>query len=253
MGRYRLLGIGLALVIGCTGQSDVSDTEGAKDIIKKAIKAQGGEDKLTQFRAGRWKGHGTLILKGQRLPLTLESVYQLPDKYKTTMQFEVQGNKIGVIQVLEGDKGWMSGQGRTLALEGDLLKAFKEEFYSVNVEMLVPLLREKGYTLSKLEEIKVDGKPAVGVKVAAKDHKDIELYFDKDSVLPVRTVRSTLDAETMQEATAEVIYSGIKEFDGLKWPTKMVVNQDGKKLMEVEITEFKKLDKIQPSEFARPK
>src|SRR5437016_4035413 len=83
------------------------------------------------------------------------------------------------------------------------LKAFQEEFYSVNVEMLAPLLKEKAYTLSTLDEIKVDGKPAVGVKVSAKGHRDIELYFDKESHLPVKTVRFSIDPETRKEATAE--------------------------------------------------
>jgi|SRR5215471_14751297 len=253
MRRYVLPGMLLALVAGCSGRSGEADADDAKDVIKKAIKAQGGEDKITRFRAGRWKGRGTLTPKGQDLPLTLETVYQLPDKYKTVMHFEVQGKKIGVVQVLDGDKGWMSGQGKILDLEGDLLKAFREEFYAVNVEMLVPLLREKGYRLSKLKETEVDGKPAVGVNVAAKDHKDIELYFDKESFLPVKTVRPTLDVETMKEATAEVLYSDIKEFDGIKWPSRMVFNQDGKRLMEVEITEFKRLDKLDPREFARRK
>src|SRR2546421_176420 len=167
MGKHVLPGIVLAVVVGCSGRSGVADADDPKTVIEKAIKAQGGEDKLAQFKAGRWKGQGTLTLKGQNLPLTLETVYQLPDKYKTVMH--------------------------------------------------------------------------------------IEVHFDKDSVLPVKTVRPSIDAETLKEITIEVIYSAIKEFDGIKWPTKMVVNQDGKKLMEVDITEFKKLDKLDSNEFARPK
>jgi hypothetical protein len=253
MGRNVLPGMVLALVVGFAARSGVAGADDARAVIKKAIKAQGGEEKLAQVKAGRWKGQGTLTLKGQEFPLTLETVYQLPDKYKTAMHFAVQGKKIRVIQVLVGDKAWMSGEGKTLNLKGDLLKVFKEEFYSANVELLVPLLKEKGYTLSRLKDTKVNGKPAVGVKVAAKDHKDIELYFDRDSFLPVKTVRPTIDAETMKEATVEVIYSDIKEVDGIKYPTKIVANQNGKKLMELEVTEFKKLDKLDPNEFAKPK
>jgi hypothetical protein len=253
MVRKVLPGVVLALVVGCAGGSGVADGENAKAVIDKAIKAQGGAEKLSQFKAGRFKARGTLTMRGQELPLTLETVYQLPDKYKTVMQFDVQGNKIVVTQVLDGDKGWMSGPGKTLDLEGKLLNAFKEEFYAANVEMLVPLLKEKGYTLSGLKEIQVSGKPAVGVKVAAKGHRDIELYFDKGSSLPVKTIRTTFDAETMKEATAEVLYSDAKEFDGITSPTKMVVNQDGKKLMELKLIEFKKLDKLDPKEFTRPK
>ena len=116
----------------------------------------------------------------------------------------------------------------------------------------MPLLKDKAYTLSALKEVKVNGKAAVGVKVAAKGHKDIELYFDKDSGLQVKTVRVSLDPQTMKDVSYEVIYSDIKEFNGVKHATKALVNQDGKKYMEMEITEFKALDKVDEKEFAKP-
>ena len=252
MGKFLLAGLAISVAVGCSGRSNVTDPE-ARAIIEKAIQAQGGEEKLAQFKAGQWKGRGVLSMNGQNLPMTVETVFQIPDKYKSAMRFIVQGKEVAGVQVVDGDKAWMTGQGQTMPLEGELLKALKEELYSQNVEMLVPLLREKGYTLTKLKEIEVDGKPAVGVRVASSGHKDIELYFDRDSTLPVRTVRSTIDAATLKEATAEVLYSSIKETDGIKWPSRVVINQDGKKFIEVEVTEFKKLDKVDPSEFAKPR
>jgi hypothetical protein len=253
MARNVFPAVVLALAVGCAGRSGVADTDDAKAIIEKAIKAQGGEDKLAPFKAGLWKGKGTFTIKGQTFPVTLETVYELPDNYKTNMQMEVPGGKVGGIQVLAGEQAWMSADGKTRDLEGSLFKALKEELYSANVELLVPLLKETGYTLSKLPDAKVDGRPAVGVKVTAKDHKDIELYFDKQSVLPVKTVRPSLDAETMKEVTFEVLYSAFKDFDGIKGPSRMVVLQDGKRLMELEVIDFKKLDKVDPEEFVRPK
>jgi hypothetical protein len=253
MGKHVLSATVLAFLVGCGGRPGVPDAGDPRAVIEKAIQAQGGEDKLSQFKAGRWTGRGTLTLRGQTLPLTLETVYQLPDKYKTVMRFEAQGTTVVATQAMEGGKGWMAAQGKTLELDGKLLQAFQEEFYSTNVELLVPLLREGGYTLAPLKEATVAGKPAVGVRVSAAGHKDIELYFDRDSYLPVKTVRPTIDVETMKDATAEVLYGDVKEYDGVKWPGRMVVNQDGKKLMEVVVTEFRRLDTIDPGEFARPR
>src|SRR4051794_32027586 len=111
MAKHALSVMALALVVGCASRPAGTDPE-AKAIVEKAIAAQGGEAKLSQFTAGRWKGRGSMTLNGQTLPLTAETVYQLPDKYKTVMHFEVQGKKVGGVQVLEGDAGWMSAEGR---------------------------------------------------------------------------------------------------------------------------------------------
>src|SRR5688572_20657703 len=107
MGRNVLPAMVLAVAVGCSGRSGVTDKDDARAIIEKAIKAQGGEEKLAPFKAGRWKGKGTMTMQGRTIPVTMELVYELPDKYKSNMQFEVQGRKIEVLQVMEGEKGWM--------------------------------------------------------------------------------------------------------------------------------------------------
>src|SRR2546430_1005138 len=96
----------LALAAGCSGRSDNTDEAvDPKPIIEKAIKAQGGEEKLSQFKAERSKGQGTMTMNGQKISVTLETIYQMPDKYKTVMLLQAQGRKIGVTQVLNGDQG----------------------------------------------------------------------------------------------------------------------------------------------------
>jgi hypothetical protein len=253
MRRIGVYAFVLALLVGCGGRSGVADSDDPEAIIAKAIAAQGGEDKIASCSGGSWHAKGTMTVNGQTLPVTLATLYERPDRYKTDMEFEVQGKKVRVLQGLDGDKGWMSSEGRTQDLQGDLLKAVKEELFAVNAEDLVPLLKDESHKLTKLSQIMVNGRPAVGVGVSAKGHRDVELYFDKDTALPAKTVRPTIDANTFKETTLEVIYSDIRDFDGLKSPGKLVVLQEGKRYMDLEITDHKRLDKIDPEEFARPK
>jgi len=110
-----------------------------------------------------------------------------------------------------------------------------------------------GTTLTKLDEIKVGDKPAVGVKVSAKGHKDFKLFFDKSSGLPVKKVRICLDVEGSQEELSEALYADYKDFDGIKFPTKVTFSRDGKKRTEWELLEVKLLDKVDPAEFEKPK
>ena len=221
-------------------------------IIEKAIQAAGGEAKIAKLNAARMKQKGTMSIMGQNISVTIETVYQLPLRYKSQMQLDVNGVKIDAVQSFDGDKGWMTALGKTTDLPEEMLKALKEESYAAGVEFLLPLVKDKAYTLTSMPEIKVNGKAAVGVKVASKGHKDIELYFDKATSMPVRTLRAGIEPSTMKEAKYEVIYSDPKEMGGVKHPTKAVVHIDGQKFMELEITELKPLDKVDPKEFAKP-
>ena len=68
----------------------------------------------------------------------------------------------------------------------------------------------------------------------------------------VKTVRQGLDPNTMKEGQRETVYSGFKEVGGIKYPTKMAIYQEGKKFMELEISETKLVEKIDDSEFDKP-
>ena len=52
--------------------------------------------------------------------------------------------------------------------------------------MSVLPLKAKAFTLTPLEPIKVDDRPALGIKVTRKDYPEVTLYFDKETHLPVR-------------------------------------------------------------------
>lgn len=251
MRRILLASLAFTFLLAASRPGRAADDD-PKAIIEKSIKESGGEEKIAKLGTARMKQKGTMTVMGQTVGLTMETVYQLPLKYRSQMELDLNGKKIEATQGFDGDKGWMTAFGKTDDLPEAQLKALKDEAYVSSVEMLLPLLKDKAFTLTALPEIKVAGKPAVGVKVASKGHKDIELYFDKTTAMPVRTVRPGLDPLTMKEVTFEVTYSDPKELGGVKHPSKAVVVADGKKFMELEVTELKPLDKINPKEFAKP-
>jgi len=226
-----------------------ADEDEAKAVIAKGIKAHGGEDNLVKLHMVRVKSKGTMTIMGMNVRFTSDVICYLPKKLKQTVIFQVDDQKITAVQVLNGSKAWAVADGENKDLEGEEFKALQDDNYSNYVESLVPLLRDKDFTLSALAEAKVNGKPAAGVKVKAKDHKDIDLYFDKESGLLVRLTRNTYNAETMKEALFEVIYSDFKDYSGVKQPAKARLSKDGKKFADVELTDLQLLDKVNPNEF----
>jgi hypothetical protein len=114
------------------------------------------------------------------------------------------------------------------------------------------MLKDKKAEFSPLGEAKVNDKPAVGVKVSAKGHKDVNLFFDKETGLLAKVERRTLDAMSGEDVAEERIITEYQDIDGLKVAKKIIINREGKKFMEVELVEHKPQEKLDASEFGKP-
>ncbi len=248
-----LLALGAVLFLTAGARAD--DTVQA--ILEKAIKAQGGMEKLAKPRASHSKIKGTVEAMGLTITITGENYVQSPGRIKTVMDFEVNNMKGGIVQVFGKDGAWVQvnfgGNSQTIDLKKDFGDAIKDALYAERVRQLVPLVKnkDKEFELSPLGEAKVNDKPAVGVHVESKGHKPVNLFFDKESGLLVKTEGRAMGID-QQESNQETILSDYKAVDGVKVPMKTVVLHDGKKVTEIEVTEVEFLDKLDDSEFAKP-
>ena len=112
-------------------------------------------------------------------------------------------------------------------------------------------LKGKDFKVESAKEDKVGDKPAVVLKIVGPDKKDFELFFDKESGLPVK-MTATVAGFQGEEFTQESTYNKYKEFDGVKRATKVENKRDGQKFIDMEITDVKVLDKTDPKTFGEP-
>lgn len=248
MRKWLILSVTLCVLVGFAQRSLAADEP--KAIIEKAIKAYGGEDKLSKLKAGQSKSKGKIELFGG-LSFTQESSHQVPGKLKEVTSMEVMGNQVTITMVFNGKEGWISAMGQTQAMEGKMLDEMKEGIHLARVSRLVTL-KDKEFELKPLGEVKVRDKAAVGVKVTSKGHRDIGLYFDKTSGLLAKVEHRGVDPQSGAEFNEERFMSDYKATSGIQTPRKLLIHRDGKKFMEVEVEEVKILDKIDDSEFAKP-
>jgi hypothetical protein len=237
--------------VGVAGSARAADSPDTKAIIQKALEAAGGEAKLEKHKAVTMKGKGTVNVMGMAIEFTAEFQQQPPKQSKTVIQGEAGGQKFEFVVVLNGDKGWMKVMGTTVDLEGDRLEEQKNAAYSAWVGRLVPLLREKGFKLSPLGDVTIDKKEAVGVKVSRDGQRDIDLFFDKKTGLLLKS-QSRVKDESGQEFNQESFYHDYKDADGIKRPGKVVVKRDGKDYLDMAISDYKPIEKLEDSEFAKP-
>src|SRR5262249_38761365 len=156
----------LALALMLVWSTALRANDDTRALLEKALKAHGGKEKLAKFKAAETKGNGKLHILGG-FDFVLETSVQMPDKFKTVMNFEIMNQKVTQTTVINGDNMWVNVNGMNIDLDKKLLKEAKESLHAEAIMGLV-FLRDKGYELAALGEIKVDDKPAMGLRVTCK-------------------------------------------------------------------------------------
>jgi hypothetical protein len=235
-------------VVVLAGGAARGEDADAKAILAKAIKAHGGADVLNKFPAMSLKDKGKFYGMGEGIDFTAEVQFQAPDQER----LEIQADNFKFVQVVHGDKGWIAINGETKDMDKDQLAEAREEVYAANVGRLAPLTGAD-YKLSSLGEVKVEDRPAVGVRVEHKGHRDIGLFFDKESGLLVKMERRGKDLMAGgREYAQETIYRDFKKVEGRQVPCKIIVRREGKRYLEMETTEASPAEKLDASVFGKP-
>jgi len=226
------------------------DNTAAQTIIAEAIQAHGGEDALTHLHTIVRKSAGKMTIAGKEVTLVEEETMQLPERWRRDTEALAGEQHLRVLLVVNGDKGWHSSGGAVDEIGAARLKELREDNYARWLTTLLPLKKDTALRLTLLPEAKVNGEPAVGVKVSAKDRPDVSLYFDKKSHLLVKLERKAMEAG--ESILKEEIYSAYKEFDGVRLPTKIERWAGGKKVGEITSAGYRLPRKLDESTFAKP-
>jgi hypothetical protein len=254
----RLIGAALAGVVLTSLVSTVR-AEGKKEggaadaVIDKAVKALGGMENLGKAHAMSFKTKGTVTIGGEDNKITGETFAQIPGKYRAEVEGEVMGNKIMLITVMSGDKGWRKFNDDVTTFDKDAVANEHRNVYLQLVPTLVfPLKLKQIFKVEVAGEEKVDGKTAEVLKVKGPEGKEFKIFFDKDSGLPLKTV-ANVAGFMGDDAVQETTYADYKDFDGIKKATKIVTKRGGEKFLNLDVTEFKVLKEVDPKKFEEPK
>ncbi|MBV9124217.1 MAG: hypothetical protein JO112_12740 [Planctomycetes bacterium] len=248
----KTLGVGLAawLLLVVLPGGHAGEPSGARALVDRAIRATGGEAKLERFRAATWKARGARHEMNRTVTFTGEFAAQMPDRTRAAVEGEANGQAFKMVFVLKGDQGWLQVNGNTSELTEEQLAEEKEDLYAENLTQLVPL-KGPGMRLTLLNEMPVNGRDAVGLQASRKNHRDLQLYFDKQSGLLVKKAR-TVKGLAGKDVTEETFYTGYKEFAGLQIPTRVTITRNGKPFAETETSDYQLAEKLDDSLFEKP-
>jgi hypothetical protein len=235
------------IVVAADGRAD--EQADLQKVIDKAIKAHGVPAAKNKATVSKMKGK--FYGMGDGIDFTADLKTQEPGQSRMDFALQVMGQTFEFIQTINGDKGWKSLGGNVDDLNKEEMEEAKEAVYAERVGRLASL-KEKGYKLSALGDKKIGDRATVGIKVAHAGHRDVSLYFDKETGLLRMVERRAKDVAAGQEFNQETLYENYKAIDGVQQPHKLTINRDGKLFVEGEITDFKRLEELDASTFAKP-
>jgi hypothetical protein len=243
----------LSLLLLCNPVRADSAKE-ARALLDRAIEAMGGKEKLTHSQAATWKGKGKIHAGEEMFDFTDEWSVQGLVQYRWAIDATVRGQTQSVLFVLNKDKGWSKKGDRVVDLskQKEILTILQTDLRCVRLaQMLVPLT-DKGYQLSHLGELKIQDRPAVGIKVVRKGQPAIDLFFDKTTSLPLRSEIHVKEPEADAEVAHAVSYNKYEETDGVKHFTHLELRRDDKVLIEMERSDFQLQEQLGEEMFAKP-
>jgi hypothetical protein len=243
-----------AVVLLAPVSNATADDREVAAIVNKAIKALGGEDKLSKIEAVTWKTTGwmNMLFQGpEHFKCTGELTIAGLDRSRSELiMFDSGGNKGRIRSVLNGDNAWLDwGEGPKPTRHAPGLK---RSLYLAMIPVTLAPLKDPRFKIGVGGDEKVGDRPAVVLNVTCPDGETIKVSFDKESGLPLKAVgKASLidDAAFNLDFTLEVIYSKYKDFEGIKTATQ--IDFKGQLFnRKLEVIEFKVLKPVDPSLFA---
>jgi hypothetical protein len=240
----------LGLLAGMATRIHAAESTDPQAVIRKAIDAMGGEEKLSRFKCSISKEKCKFYMMGQVVDGTAQLWSQPPRQLKAVFHLNMAGKPFTRIEVVTKDGGWLSLNGKLSPLPADQIAEIYERMEADEATNLL-VLKDPGYQLTPLGESSVANRPAVGLKVAHGGHRDVLMYFDKERGYLVK-MQTRSKATGGSEIDEETFYADYQEYNGIRNATKVTTKRDGKLYAESETTEFKPVEKISDRVFAKP-
>jgi hypothetical protein len=219
------------------------DDAKVRDLIARAVKAHGGAENLAKWKASTLKIKGKLL----QLDYTAQTSVQLPDRFRN----EAQSQLGKLLQIVSGDHGWIKVGDIARDCADEEVAETRELLHAVEVSHLTAL-SEKEYKLTLAGEVKIEGRPAVGVRVERAGFRDVTLFFDKENDLLVKAQTRLKKPQGGEDVEAETCYGDYRKVDGVMAAHKFTIKYDGKVFNDAEITEVKFADKLDDNLFEKP-
>jgi len=205
-----------------------------KQVMMAAINAHGGADNFAKIKSISAKGTATFITPAGEMPFVVESIEQYPDKACTKVIMMGQE----MCDIVNGDKGWQTGQDGKLAPKSaadiadsklDQLRDMVHIFKGIDEPIYQPVYDGEGeFGGAVIEYV---------ILLDQNSKKICRLGFNKADNTIVSS--SYWGKSAFGEGNIEETYENMTVFDGVKIPALVKKSLDGQPFSKFAISEYK--------------
>lgn len=240
------------LVCSCVLVATTQADETPRATLQRAIKAYGGEKSLAKTLTGTLLAKATMSLSPDvKSSVSWEETFELPRRYRRNIKGQLMGKDFSMEYAITDGSGW-------IRQNGGEAKEFKGEKLPLNrswngILALLPSCLEDGVKLEPGGKDKVESREAMGVRVSGEAlGGEAVLFFDSKSGLLVKSKKRMQHPLSRQDVNGEVVFGEYKEVSGVPYPRRITTYIEGKKVIEMEITQVKLLNKVEDRLFEKP-
>jgi hypothetical protein len=232
----------LALVsIGQTNESP-------RAVLERAIAAHGGAEKLSSTRIESLRLEGVVHLGATKMPFVNEVRLQLPGKYKSVVTIGEGLKHKRIIQILNGDHAYLLIDNKQQPLDAVHRNQLLQTLQLEQALRLVPLLRDPGFTVESLGEVRNQSAVFSVLRVTGKSQRELKLWFDRNSGLLVKAEHK-LDG-VGKEIVQEAFYQEYRAIDGVQRAGRVTILRDAKPIMEARLIRAEAVEQFAADEFS---
>lgn len=223
----------------------------AHDVVTRAIQAHGGEARLAKTTRGRVQAKvDGFFGQGGSVKATWEEVFDLPERYRRTLDGTNAGIPFHQEFGVNGKRGWMrQGQGAPQEFPVAEPLPLGDHWHAVLAQLL--LLCDKDARLTYLGEERQGDRTLLGVRVVS-PQTQASVYFDKSTGLLARARRPLPNMTPGRETVGETIYDDYRDIGGVKYPMHMKATNRDTYSLNIVVSAIEFLDKIDDRSFAKP-
>ncbi len=255
----------LMVFIALVSFADRAAAEDARALLDRAIAAHGGADRLDKTRKGRLKAKMDGEDRGIPFKVTWEETFDLPQRYRRTIDRTLRDTTHHLEYVIDGKKGWLreeNGPAHELRSDeetpaGRYWKTVLERqplpltWHWQAVLAQLPQLRGKETQLTSVPDETKDGRILAGFKAVSPQIVST-FYFDKTTGLLARALWALPTLLPGDEVTSETIYEDYRDVQGVRYPMRLRAGVGKIYSITTTVTSFEILDSVDKTVFVKP-
>lgn len=226
-------------------EASQESSDKAADIVSKVLKAVGGKDKVLAVKNISNAFKASVTTPGGDMVLDAKLVLAYPDR----MRLDVVTPMGTMVQVLDRDKGWMSGPQGVMDLQASQAEELRKQIQFDQLSVLKALASGSAGA-QYIGEIDLDGKKVHDVIVTMGDDAIAHLYVDPSDNMVVGNMRKMVTMEGPTDVTEA--YSDFRDVNGIKMSFASVQRAGGKTISSTKVTEIKINPPLDAATFQKP-